>query len=493
MSSDPSDDRSAGLRYGTPAGRWLIVAAVLGSGMAFLDATVVNVALPAIRSDLGMGATGLQWTVDAYLVTLSALVLLGGSLGDLYGRRRVFIAGLGGFVAASVLCGLAPSAGALIAARALQGAAAAFLVPGSLALISASFHPDDRSGAVGAWSGLAGLAGAAGPFLGGWLVDSGSWRLVFLLNLPLAAAAAWITVRHVPETRAAGAHTPDLAGAAAVTAGIAGLTYALIEGPARGGVLPAAAGVIGLLGLVAFLAIERRVANPMLPLDLFRSPQFTGANLTTFAVYFGLGGAIFLLVLHLQLSLGYPALQAGASLLPFTVIMLVLSARIGHLARRTGPRLPMTAGPLMTGAGLMLMARVGPGDAYLGAVLPAVAAFGLGMTITVAPLTSAVLAASDERNVGVASGVNNAVARLAGLVAVAVLPALTAIDPENPATVAAGFPEAMWVCAAACAAGGVAAFLTIRTAVPVKPVSQTPMQPPCPDPCLAETGDAEAA
>jgi EmrB/QacA subfamily drug resistance transporter len=467
--------------------------------MAFLDGTVVNVALPAIRADLGMGTTGLQWTVDAYLVTLSALVLLGGSLGDLYGRRRVFIAGLGGFVVASFLCGLAPNAGALIAARTLQGAAAAFLVPGSLALISASFHPDDRSRAVGAWSGLAGLASAAGPFLGGWLVDAVSWRLVFLLNLPLAAAAVWITLRHVPETRDAEpgprgvpvvTGSPDLAGAAAVTVGIAGLTYALIEGPARGGLIPIVAGVVGALGLVTFVAVERRVANPMLPLDLFRSSQFTGANLTTFAVYFGLGGAIFLLVLHLQLSLGYPALRAGASLLPFTMIMLVLSARMGYLARRTGPRLPMTVGPLVTATGLLLMARVGPGSGYVEVVLPAVAVFGLGMTITVAPLTSAVLAAVEERHVGVASGVNNAVARLAGLVSVAVLPALTGIDPNDPATVAAGFPDAMRLCAAACAAGGLAAYLTIRTAVLVKPVPQAAMQPPCPEPCLAEADAA---
>ena len=460
--------------------------------MAFLDGTVVNVALPAIRADLGMGTTGLQWTVDAYLVTLSALVLLGGSLGDLYGRRRVFMAGLGGFVAASFLCGLAPNAGALIAARALQGAAAAFLVPGSLALISASFRPEDRSQAVGAWSGLAGLASAAGPFLGGWLVDAVSWRLVFLLNLPLAAAAAWITLRHVPETRDDEARRPDLAGAAAVTVGIAGLTYALIEGPARGGFVPVLAGVVGALGLAAFVAVERRVASPMLPLELFRSSQFTGANLTTIAVYFGLGGAIFLLVLHLQLALGYSALRAGASLLPFTVVMLVLSARMGYLARRTGPRLPMTIGPLVTATGLLLMARVGPGSGYFEAVLPAVAVFGLGMTITVAPLTSAVLAAVDERHVGVASGVNNAVARLAGLVSVAALPALTAIHPENPATVAVGFPAAMRICAAACAAGGVAAFLTIRTAVAIKPVPQAAMQPPCPEPCLAED-EADAA
>lgn len=460
--------------------------------MAFLDGTVVNVALPAIRSDLGMDTTGLQWTVDAYLVTLSALVLLGGSLGDLAGRRRMFVAGLVGFVGASLLCGLAPNTGALIAARALQGAAAALLVPGSLALISACFHPDDRSRAVGAWSGLAGLASAAGPFVGGWLVDAVSWRLVFLLNLPLAAAAVWITLRHIPESRAAETARPDLAGAAAVTVGVAGVTYALIEGPAQAGILPVVAGVVGALALVVFVAVERRETAPMLPLTLFRSRQFTGANLTTFTVYFGLGGAIFLLVLHLQLTLGYSALRGGASLLPFTVVMLTLSARVGYLARRTGPRLPMTVGPLVTATGLLLMARVGPGSGYLDAVLPAVVAFGLGMTITVAPLTSAVLAAVDEGHVGVASGVNNAVARLAGLVAVAVLPALTGIDPDNPATLAAGFPAAMRICAAACAAGGLAAFLTIRTAVPFKPVSQAAMQPPCPEPCLAET-EADAA
>ncbi|MDQ3944001.1 MAG: MFS transporter [Actinomycetota bacterium] len=479
-----------GIRYGTTAGRWVIAAAVLGSGMAFLDATVVNVALPAIRAELGMGTTGLQWTVDAYLVALSALVLLGGGLGDLYGRRRVFVAGLGGFVVASLLCGLAPTTGTLIAARFVQGAAAAFLVPGSLALISTSFAPEDRSRAVGAWSGLAGTASAAGPFLGGWLVDAVSWRLVFLLNLPLAAAALWVTLRHVPETRDPEAGTPDLAGAAAVTVGIAGVTYALIEGPARGGVMPLLAGVVGALALVTFVAIERRASSPMLPLDLFRSSQFTGANLTTFSIYFGLGGAIFLLVLHLQLSLGYSPLRAGASLLPFTLVMLGLSARMGYLTRRTGPRLPMTIGPVVAAAGLLLFGRVEPGSGYFEAVLPAVALFGLGMTITVAPLTSAVLAAVEERHVGVASGANNAVARLAGLLSVAVLPAATAIAPEDPATIAAGFPAAMVICATACAAGGVIAFLTIRTAVPVEPVTQATLQQPCQHPCLAESDAA---
>jgi hypothetical protein len=331
------------------------------------------------------------------------------------------------------------------------------------------------------------VASAIGPFLGGWLVDAVSWRLVFLLNLPLAAVAVWITVRHVPESRSPDAGKPDFAGAAAVTVGIAGVTYALIEGSAVGGLLPAAAGVVGVLALVAFVAIERRTANPMLPLGVFRSAQFTGANLTTFAVYFGLGGAIFLLVLHLQLSLGYPALQAGASMLPFTVIMLTLSARLGYLSRRTGPRLPMTVGPLVAATGLLLFGRISPGSGYFDTVLPAVAVFGLGMTITVAPLTSAVLAAVDERHVGVASGVNNAVARLAGLVAVAALPALTGIEPDSPATIVAEFAGTMQLCAAAAAAGGLIAWVTIRTAVPVKPVPQAAMSHPCHEPCLAES------
>ncbi len=329
------------LAYGTPAGRWIVAATVAGSGVAFLDATVVNVALPSIARDLGAGLTGLQWILDAYLVTLSSLLLLGGSLGDHYGRRRMFVTGLGIFTAASALCGLAPTTAALIAGRALQGAGAALLVPGSLALLSASFRPADRARAVGAWSGLGGVAGAVDPFVGGWLIDAFNWRLVFFVNLPVAAATAWLALRHVPETfdqQASG--RPDLPGAVTVTVGLAGLAYACIEGPSGVGPAETAAAFLGVAGLVAFVAVERARPDPMLPLSVFRSRQFTGANLTTLAVYAGLGGAFFLVVLQLQRVLGYSALEAGASLLPVTILMMTLSSRTGALAQRIGPGCP---------------------------------------------------------------------------------------------------------------------------------------------------------
>lgn len=465
------------MRAGTPAGRWVLAATVLGSGIAFLDGTVVNVALPAIADDLDASVSSLQWTLDAYLVTLSALLLLGGSLGDRLGRRRVFVGGLGGFVAASLLCGLAPTTGALIAARALQGVGAAFLVPGSLAIISASFHPDDRSRAVGAWSGLAGVSSALGPLAGGWLIDAVSWRLIFLINLPLAAVAGWIAVRHVPETRDPDAVRPDILGAAAVTIGLAAVAYALIERR------PAVA-IAGVVALVSFVVIERRSRHPMLPLSLFRSAQFSGANLTTLAVYAALGGAMFLVVLQLQEAVGYSALEAGSSLLPITILMLVLSPRAGQLAQRTGPRLPMTIGPLIVAVGLLLVGRIEPGRSFWDAVLPGTIVFGLGLSLTVAPLTAAVLAAVDERHIGVGSGVNNAVARLAGLLAVAVLPAVADVGASGASS--DGFTAAMRISAAVCAAGGLIAFVTIRTAVPVarRPVGNVLR------PCEADRSDA---
>ena len=441
-------------------GRWIVAATVLGSGIVFLDGTVVNVALPAIRASLGMGVSGLQWTLDAYLVALTSLLLFGGSLGDIAGRRRVFVYGLLGFVVASVACGAAPNAAALIAARGAQGVADAFLVPGSLAIVSSTFHPDDRSRAIGAWSGLAGAASALGPFLGGWLIDAVSWRLIFLINVPLVALTVWIARKHIPETRDEDAGAPDWAGAAAATIGLASLTYGLIERR------PVVA-MLGVAFLAALVAIESHVEAPMLPLAVFRSPQFTGANLTTFAVYMALGGAFFLLVVQLQVALHYSALEAGTAMMPVTLLMLALSARAGALAQRIGPRLPMTAGPIVAAGGLVLFARVAPGSTYVGAVLPAVVVFGLGLTLTVAPLTAAVLAAVDEHHIGAGSGVNNAVARLGGLIAVAVLPALAGIDALSAGALSAGFMTAMRICAATCAAGGVIAFATVRTAAKV--------------------------
>ncbi len=376
---------------GSAAGRGVLAAAVLGSGVAFLDATVVNVALPAIGDDLDTGLSGLQWVLDGYLLTLGALMLLGGSLGDLFGRRRMFVAGLAAFSVASALCGLAPSTGFLVAARILQGVGGALLVPGSLAILSASFRPDDRSEAVGAWSGLAGVTTALGPFAGGWLVDTVSWRLVFLVNLPLAALAAALALRYVPESRdPAAPRRPDLAGAALATVGLGGVVYALIE---RTGPGVAAAAIVGVAALVAFPLVERRKAQPLLPLAIFRSRQFVGANLTTLAVYAALSGALFFVALDLQLVLGYSALEAGAAMLPITLVLLVLSARAGRVAQRTGPRLPMTLGPVVAGLGLLLLSGMGPGDRYVSGILPGVVVLGLGMAATVAPLTSAVLAA----------------------------------------------------------------------------------------------------
>lgn len=477
------------IRAGTAAGRWIVAATVLGSGVAFLDGTVVNIALPSIGADLGAGFTGLQWILDGYLVTLSALLLLGGSMGDIYGRRRMFVAGLVGFSVASAVCGLAPNTGALIAARTVQGGAAALLVPGSLALISASFHPDDRGRAVGAWSGLAGVSGAVGPFIGGWLVDAASWRWVFLINLPLASLAVLVTLRHVPESADADAvHHLDTPGALTASLGLAGVAYALIEGAQDFGPAEAVAAVLGVVMVGSFVAVERRSPHPMLPLSIFGSTQFTGANLTTLAVYTGLGGATFLVVLQLQIGLGYSALEAGSALLPITVLMISLSARAGQLSQRTGPRIPMTIGPLVIAVGLLLLSRVGPGSTYAWDVLPALVVFGLGLAATVAPLTAAVLAAVDDHHVGVGSGVNNAAARVAGLLSVALLPALAGLDLSNAANLDHGFARAMRIAALVCVAGGVIAWLTVRRQVTVAWVTQAGIQQPCHDPCVAEGG-----
>lgn len=473
------------IRAGTPEARWILTATVLGSGIAFLDGTVVNVALPAIGEDLDASLTGLQWTVNAYLVTLSALLLLGGTLGDRFGRRKVFVIGLAWFSSASVLCGLAPSPEFLIVARALQGVGGALLVPGSLAIIAATFHHDDRGRAIGAWSGLSGVASAIGPFLGGWLIDAVSWRLIFLINVPLAAVAIAVAVRHVPETRAPVATKLDLPGATLITGSLAGLSYAAIEHQGPGAVV---AGILGGAALVAFVFVERRSPGPMLPLGLFRSPQFTGTNLTTFAVYAGLGGAFFLVVLRLQLNLGYDALEAGAALVPFTVLLLILSSPAGELGQRIGARIPLTVGPLVAGAGILLMAGISPGDEYLTGVAPAIVVFGLGMALTVAPLTAAVLASVEDDVAGMGSGVNNAVARLAGLVAVAALPALAGIaaDDQIAASLDSGYELALQIAAAVTAAGGLVAWLLVRQTAAVQSVPQPSVLHPCGDPCLEE-------
>jgi EmrB/QacA subfamily drug resistance transporter len=451
-------------------GRWLLTVAVLGSGIAFLDATVVNVALPEIGRDLHASTSTLQWILNGYALTLAALILLGGSLGDRYGRRRVFVAGTGVFTIASLLCAVAPNAELLVVARLVQGVGGALLTPGSLAMVESGFRPADRARAIGAWSGLGGVAGALGPLVGGMLVGAVSWRTVFLINLPIGIFIVLLAGRHVPETRdAAASGRLDFRGVTLAAVGLAGITYALIEAPAHGAsLLVLVMAIGGGAALMAFLLVERRSANPMMPLSLFASRQFSAANAVTFVVFGALSGVFFLLVAFLQISLGYSPLAAGAASLPITALMLLLSAPAGALAQRIGPRIPLTVGPLVTALGLVLMSRIDRGDSYLSAVLPGVTVFGLGLTLVVAPVTATVMAAADERHSGIASGINTAISRLSGLIIVAVLPlvaGLTGTRFYNPAIMDHGFHVAMLACSALSAAGGVLAWLTISSDV----------------------------
>jgi EmrB/QacA subfamily drug resistance transporter len=457
--------------YGSRAGRWVLLATILGSGIAQLDATVVNVALPRIGHDLHVGLTSLQWTVNAYTLTLSGLLLLGGSLGDRLGRRRIFVVGVIWFTAASLGCALAPSAGVLIAMRAIQGVGGAMLTPGSLAILQAVFAPDDRAPAVGAWSGLTGVSSALGPVVGGLLVGVApwGWRLVFLLNLPLSVVVVYAS-RHIPETRdeETGGHT-DFVGAALAAAGLAALVYGLTEGSSFGwGARQLGATASGIVLLAVFAVVELHIRTPMLPMRLFRSQQFSAANAVTIVVYGALGGAFFLLPVELQQGAGFSAVEAGASLLPVTAMLLLLSARMGRIAAQRGPRLQMTVGPIIAAAGVVLLIRIHPGVSYLPAVLPGILVFGLGMSIIVAPLTATVMAAAPPSDVGVASAVNNDLARTAGLFAVAVLPALSGITAaayKSPAELSRGFHHAAWIAAALCASGGVLAGVFIRNDV----------------------------
>jgi EmrB/QacA subfamily drug resistance transporter len=459
-----------GIAFGSPAGRWVLAVAVLGSGMALLDSTVVNVALPDIGRDLDASTSSLQWILNGYLLTLASLILLGGSLGDRHGRRRIFVLGTGLFTVASLLCAIAPNAELLVVARLLQGIGGALLTPGSLAMIESSFRPADRAAAIGAWSGLGGVAAALGPLVGGYLVEAVSWRAIFLINLPLGILVMTLASRHVPESRdpTASGHL-DFGGAALVALGLGGITYALIEAPEMGATpLIVVAGIGGAVAMAAFIVVERRSRNPMMPLAIFASRQFSAANLVTFVVYAALGGFFFLFVAFLQISLGYSPLAAGAASLPVTALMLVFSARSGALAQRIGARIPLTVGPLVIAVGLLLMTRIEPGDRYVSSVLPAVIVFGLGLTLVVAPVTATALAAADARHSGIASGVNNAVARLAGLLAVAVLPViagLTGVSFYDPVAMADGFDLAMVTCALIAALGGLLALLTISSEV----------------------------
>ena len=456
-------DTAASVRLGTPTGRAVIAAATLGSGMVLLDGTVVNVALKTIGKDLDASLAQLQWITNGYLLSLASLILLGGSLGDRFGRRRVFVLGSGLFAGASLLCGLAPTAEVLIVARILQGIGGALLTPGSLAMIQGAFVREDRSPAIGTWTGLGGIAAAVGPLVGGVLIDYASWRWIFLINLPIAVVSIVIAQRWVPDTRDPHASSHfDVAGAALAALSLGGVTYALIEW-GRSGAIAAAVG--GVVAGVAFVVVERREREPMLRLSLFRDQTFSAANAMTLVVYAALSACLFFLTLQLQTVGGYSALAAGMSSLPITICMLFLAARGGALSARIGPRIPMSLGPVVMAGGVLLLQFVGADVNYVRDVLPGITIFGLGLALMVAPLTATVLAAAPDDQAGIASGVSNAVARSGSLLAVAALPlavGLSGADYERPAVFDQGYHQAMLISAALLAAGGLLSWLFIR-------------------------------
>jgi EmrB/QacA subfamily drug resistance transporter len=460
------------VRSGTTAGRWVLVATVLGSALAAIDATVVTIALPTVARDLGASFGDLQWTVTGYSVTLAALILFSGAAGDRFGRRRLFLLGVVWFTAASVLCAAAPTIGVLIAARVLQGIGAALLTPSSLAIIEAVFDPRDRAGAVGTWAGFSGVAGALAPFAGGWLLALGSWRWVFLVNVPVAALVVAVVVRHVPETRdeqAAGGL--DWVGSVMSVLFLGAGTFAIIEAPNGGNpALVTVAAVLAVGLLAGFLLWERRSPHPLLPPRLFTIRQFAAVNAVTFVVYGALGTFFFLMVLQLQVVAGWSPLLAGSSTIPVTVLVLVFSRRSGELGQRIGPRPQMTLGPLLCALGTLLALRIGPDADYLRDVAPAVLVLGVGLAAMVAPLTATALSSVPTSNAGLASGVNNALARSASLLGIAGIPVaagLTGAAFGDPARFDDGFEAAALVCAVLFAGGGVLAALTVRKPGPV--------------------------
>ncbi len=473
--------------WGTPRARGVLATTIIGSGMAMLDGTIVNVALPRIGRDLHASVAGLQWIVDGYLLSLAGLVLIAGSLGDRYGRRRIYLIGVAWFGAASLLCGIAPTTGLLVAARILQGVGGALLTPGALAILESSFARTDRARAIGAWSGLSGVATAVGPLVGGLLIQVWSWRLAFLINPPVAVVCIVLALRFVPESAdTSRSGRPDVVGSAIGALGLAGCTALLVEVPSLGIGSPVVltAGVVGVVGLTVFVLLQHRSADPLVPPSLFRDRTFTLANLLTFVVYAALGGVMLLMVVQLQVSLHYPPTLAGLAGLPITVLMLLLSARSGKLAQRIGPRTQLVAGPILVAAGMLLLRMVRPGAQYVTGVLPGVLVFGLGLSAMVAPVTATVLAAAPDRFAGVASGVNNAVARTGSLLAVAVLPAVVGLSGAgyaNPVALTASWRSALLICAGLAVVGAVCALGISNTVLGAEPTPEpgAPKQPEC--------------
>lgn len=458
------------VRLSSGRGRALLIATALGSGMAFLDGTVVNVALPTIGREFDADLAALQWTVNAYTLTLAALILLGGALGDRLGRRRIFIIGVVWFAVASVLCAAAPVVEVLVAARALQGVGGALLTPGALAILQTTMHEDDRARAIGAWAGLTGVSGIVGPLLGGWLLEF-DWRWVFGINVPLAVLTVWLIRVSAPESRdEENVGHFDGQGAALGALALGASTYALIRWPESGATVPVVTmAVLSVAAAVAFLLRERSAPNPMVPLSLFSDRTFSVINIMTFVVYGGLSGIMFFLIMQLQVSLEWSPLAAGMATLPITLLMLFLSGRSAGLAARFGVRAPLVAGSLSGAAGVALLATVGPDDGYAGAVLPGVVLLGIGLTTLVPTLTATVMAAAPQHLAGIASGVNNGVSRAAGLIAVAALPAATGLAGESyadPDQLTAAYRGAMIICAVLLLGGALSALMISRRPLP---------------------------
>ena len=448
--------------------RLTLLAAILGSAVASIDGSIVNVALPAIERDLGGGLTSQQWVSNAYLLALGSLILIGGSLGDIYGERRIFTLGLAGFGVFSVLCAFAPTMDVLIAARALQGGAAALVTPSSLAIIVAAFAPKERGAAIGSWTAWGGIATIVGPLAGGWIVDQLSWRWIFALNVPVVAGTLALVLAAVPRTAKVEGRRVDVLGAGLCAVGLGGVVFALIEQPHYGWTSPVIAVplAVGVAGFASFLVYERRAAEPMLKLRLFSHRNFAVGNLETLTMYAGIAILFFYLTIYLQEVAGYSALKSGLTTLPVTIVMFALSRRFGALADRYGPRLFMGAGPIVAAAGILWLSRLGADVSYLRDLLPALLLLAVGLSVTVAPLTAAVLADAAGHDAGIASAVNNAVARVAGLIGVSVVGIVVAGSmvgdtfARNGESVDA-FHRVMIICAVLLAAGGLTGAIGI--------------------------------